>query len=76
MIPPKSVLVAELERVLPRAAAREAVEDALRRSDGRGDAFPRSLEHSLARHLAPEDVDEVLASLGYEHAHAQFEIPR
>ena len=74
MIPPKSVLVAELERVLPRAAAREAVEDALRRSEGHGDAFSRSLENALQRHLAPEDVSEVLENLGVGHAHAPFEM--
>lgn len=64
MIPPKAVLLAELERVLPRAAARQAVEDALARADGQSTAFPGHLERALTRHLAEEDVQDVLGSLG------------
>lgn len=65
MIPPKSVLLAELERVLPKAAAKAAVEDAIKRADGSGAVFPRHLERALSRHLAEEDVQEVLGTLGY-----------
>ena len=68
MIPPKAVLLAELERVLPKPAARAAAEEAIRQADGKGTAFPRHLERALARHLADEDVQDVLSTLGYRDA--------